>query len=239
MRNLIVLTALHTLVPATGWAQFAPTQEDEPDTVEETPAPVLTKAPELVRFVEPDYPEALFAEGIEGEVALNIDISETGVVTNVIVLQSSNPEFEAPAVAAAQQFVFSPAEIDYSPSAIRIEYVLRFKAMIPEADVIAGKPSSTAPPQLPITFEGQVLEAGERRPLSGAEVIIAGNVITRTDSEGRFTLRGVPTGKFLVRIENTNFAPAEVEEERSENEKLVAIYYLRRISRDPFETVVR
>ncbi len=232
-----ILALLAVSRPAS--AQFAPTGEDEPEQIEETPAPTLTKAPELLKFVEPDYPEPLFAEGVSGEVVLNIDIDASGKVTQATVVRSSATEFEAPAIAAAEQFVFSPAEIDFSPAAIRIEYVLRFEPVVPEPDVIAGKPSESAPPLLPIVFEGTVLEAGERTPISGADILIGGNVVTSTDAQGRFELRGVPQGAFLVRVESPYFATYESEETRGANEKLVATYYLRRVARDPFETVVR
>ncbi|MEL6544943.1 MAG: energy transducer TonB, partial [Myxococcota bacterium] len=156
MRTTLLISALAGLAfaslvaaPAPVLAQFAPTQEDEPDRIEETPAPTLTKAPELQKFVEPVYPPALFAQGVAGDVTLNIDIDESGSVTQATVVRSSAPEFEAPAVAAALQFRFSPAEVDFAPSAIRIEYVLRFEPVTPEPDVIAGKPANSAPPLLP------------------------------------------------------------------------------------------
>lgn len=237
MRTLLALVLLAHSTPAA--AQFAPTGEDEPDRIEEAPAPTLTKAPELVKFVEPEYPEALFAAGVAGEVVLNIDIDANGQVTQATVVRSSAPEFEAPAVAAAEQFEFSPAEIDFAPAAIRIEYVLRFEPVTPEPDVIAGKPSESAPPLLPVVFQGTVLEAGEREPINGADILIGGNVVTSTDAQGRFALRGIPEGSFLVRVESPYFAPYEIEESRDANQKLVATYYLRRIARDPFETLVR
>lgn len=225
--------------PQVAYAQFAPTTEDEPDRVEEEPAPTLTKPPELLEFVQPGYPPELFAQGITGEVVLNIDIGVDGTVSDVSVVSSTDPAFEAPAMAAARQFRFSPAEVDFEPSAIRIEYGLRFEAIEPEPDAVAGRPSESAPPLLPVTFEGQVLEAGERAPVSGAEILIGGQTLTRTDSEGRFQLRGVPSGSFLVSVRSPYFAAYEVQEERSDTEKLSATYYLRRTSRDPFETVVR
>lgn len=236
-RVLIAILAVLFARPAL--AQFAPTKEDEPDQLEETPAPTLTKPPELLQFVQPAYPESLFAEGIEGEVVLNIDIGEDGAVSAVSVVRSTNPAFETPAITAAKQFVFSPAEVDFAPSAIRIEYAIRFEPVLPEPDVIAGQPSKTAPAQLPITFEGQVLEAGERDPVRGADVYIAGRPVTRTDAEGRFQIRGVPDGRFLVKIASPNFAAFEGIEEREENQKLTGTYYLRRTAVNPFETIVR
>lgn len=221
------------------WGQFAPRAGDEPDTLEPRPNPVLTRPPELLTFVEPIYPEALFLEGVEGTVTLNLDIDEAGKVSQVTVLSSSHPAFEAPAVEAAKQFVFSPAEVDFAPSPIRIEYALRFEAVAPEPDVVAGRPSKSAPPLLPVTFEGQVLEAGERTPVAGADILIDGRVVIQTNTDGRFQIRGMPVGSVLVKISAPNFASLEAVETRADNEKLSGTYYLRRIAVDPFETVVR
>lgn len=210
---------------------------------EAPPAPVLTKAPELIRPAQPIYPEALLAEGVAGEVVLFIDIDERGAVTAVEVAKASRPEFSEPAVTAAKLLLFSPAELDGTPAPVRIEYRFGFVPQTPEAapaihpDPSAGGAATTVP--APINFAGRVREAGARKPIAGAGIELGGVLTATTDAEGRFEIRGAPLGKLAVRIGAAGFALYEIEEELGEGEGIVAEYYLERESRDPFETVVR
>ncbi len=85
----------------------------------------LTRAPELVTFVAAPYPESELGEdGSAREVAveLGILIAVDGTVADVEVRTSGGAAFDEAAVAAARQFVFTPAEVDGAAAAIWISY---------------------------------------------------------------------------------------------------------------------
>src|SRR5208283_3150509 len=90
------------------------------------PPPELTKPPGLEHFVEAAYPEAARASGLQARVLLEVDISATGEVTHATVLTPAGHGFDEAALAAVQQFHFTPAEVDGKPAAVRINYVYHF-----------------------------------------------------------------------------------------------------------------
>ena len=201
------------------------------------PAPVLTRAPELLEYVPPEYPPELLASGVGGEVVLLLDLDAGGRVERVEVASAAAPELGEAARAAALQLVFSPAEIDGEPAPIRIEYRYTFTPEAPVPDAVSGESAPAA--EEPVRFAGTVREAGTRRPIAGAVVAIAGRAVAETDAEGRFEVRGLPPGKIEVRITSRNHDPYTAEEEIAADERLETKYYLVRRSGDPFETVVR
>ena len=84
---------------------------------------------QLVEDAGPLYPEAARAEGIEGWVRLEYDISIDGRVENLRVLESSPPGvFDAAAMAAVAQWRYRAAVIDGAPSAVSgVVSTLRFE----------------------------------------------------------------------------------------------------------------
>ena len=61
----------------------------------------------LVR-INPNYPPEALAAGRDGEVILMFTVSITGMTTDIVVIQSSSPEFEAPSIAALAQWRYAP-----------------------------------------------------------------------------------------------------------------------------------
>lgn len=113
---------------------------------------VVTKMPKLVHFVEAAYPP----EKREAHVVLTIEIAATGKVTRVTVAQSDGAEFDQAAVAAAQQFEFSPAEVDDKPAPAKITYrydfVLKEEPLTsPPEPVKPPEPEPVKPPEPPPT----------------------------------------------------------------------------------------
>ena len=135
------------------------------------PAPVLTKAPELLQFVEAAYPDAARAEKREGAVVLLIDIGADGAVTAAEVVSAAGFGFDEAALAAVRQFRFSPAELDGAPAAVQLEYVYRFVFRPPE---VTAEPSSSAAEeekdaaQLPVTLHGRAIERASRKAIPRA-----------------------------------------------------------------------
>lgn len=82
--------------------------------------------PEIIEFVEADYPEELRDAGIRGNVLLEIIVGETGEVDSVSVIQSLHPVLDTNAMNAVRQFRFSPARIDGEYVAVMLHYEYRF-----------------------------------------------------------------------------------------------------------------
>ncbi|MFP2932956.1 energy transducer TonB [Pyxidicoccus sp. 3LG] len=87
---------------------------------------VLTRAPALKRQVEAPYPPEALQQGLSGTVVLQVDISDTGAVADVQVVESAGSGFDEAAVAAVRQFEFEPAEVDGVPAPVRITYAYQF-----------------------------------------------------------------------------------------------------------------
>lgn len=104
----------------------------------------LTKMPRLVTFVPADYPPEKKAAGAQASVTLTIEIAASGLVTNVTVANSVAPDFDAAAVAAAQKFVFEPAEVDDKPAPAKITYRYDF-TLVDEPPPTAPAPAAPPP----------------------------------------------------------------------------------------------
>ncbi|HTO95489.1 MAG TPA: TonB family protein [Myxococcales bacterium] len=139
----------------------------------------LTKLPQLLDAPPAVYPPERLARGETADVACTVDIDENGAVTQVSVETPGAPDFDAAAVEAIRRFRFSPAEMDGKPAAVRIRYVYHF--VIEQKRV--EKPPATAG-----TVKGSVVEAGNRRPLPGAEVIDDTGAMAAADAQGRYAL---------------------------------------------------
>jgi TonB family protein len=62
--------------------------------------------------IRPDYPQEALAAGREGEVRLEFTIAANGTVKDVVVVDSSSPEFEAPAVTALLRWRYLPTNVE-------------------------------------------------------------------------------------------------------------------------------
>jgi TonB family protein len=105
-------------------------------------AQTLTKAPTLLKSVEPAFPAGWLDAGTGASVVMDIDIAADGTVAAVKVVQSAGPSFDDAAVAAARQLVFTPAEVDVN--------LFDVSAMVeaPLFDTATGAQRLTAPPSL-------------------------------------------------------------------------------------------
>jgi len=61
--------------------------------------------------IQPDYPADAFAARREGSVELEFTIAANGAVKDVVVVESTSEEFEAPAVAAILRWRFMPTNM--------------------------------------------------------------------------------------------------------------------------------
>jgi len=69
------------------------------------------RPPQLAGAVEPDYPAAARAQGIEGYVLVEYDVTAEGMVTNARVVESDPPGvFDAAALTAVSKWRFHPSK---------------------------------------------------------------------------------------------------------------------------------
>ena len=156
---------------------------------EQRKAPVLTAAPKLIEFVRAVYPPAAEKAGLQAHVGLELDLGVDGHVTAVHVTKPAGHGFDEAAVAAAKQFVFTPAELDHKPAAVSLDYVYHF--VLRQAP--PPPPPPTAGPVL-VPVEGRVLERATKKPMIGASVRISGvKGELLSGADGRFSVE-VPAG---------------------------------------------
>ncbi len=119
-------------------------------------APSLSP-PELLEFVEAEYPEAARAAGRGAAVELELTIGVDGLVRQARVVTPVGEGFDEAALAAAQRFVFRPALRNGTPVAARIRYRYVFElheepaitppvTTEPEATPDAGVADAATPP---------------------------------------------------------------------------------------------
>jgi len=203
---------------------------------EPPPAPTgqLTKAPELLGFVEATYPKEAEAARIEGSVGLLVDLDEKGDVTAVEVTEPAGHGFDEAAVEALRKFRFTPAEIDGQPAPVRIGYRYSFvlKPEVPEAPPV--------PPEKLVTLRGVVLQRGNRAPIPSADVSVDEDAFRAvTDEKGAFEIPGVPPGTHRVVITALGFDRFVTDEVVEEGKRTEATYYVRKRIFSPYETIVR
>jgi protein TonB len=83
--------------------------------------------PVLAKRLEPDYPRALLEQQLDGEVALEVRIDETGAVVAARVVRSDHPEFSKAAVAAVRQWRYDPAVVQGELAKSTAEVKLKFR----------------------------------------------------------------------------------------------------------------
>lgn len=196
--------------------------------------PVLTRAPTLVTFIEAKYPPEAEKSGRTAQVKLMITIGVDGRVSEAVVTGPAGDGFDEAAKAAVLQFIFTPAEVDFTPAAVQVEYVYNF--VLQEVDAgVEAVPDAGAMAKL----EGQLFARGSRGFVPGA-IVRCDNAPERetySDENGKFALE-VPAGICEVRIAAADFEVFKTKEPLEPNEvKEVRYYVLPRPS--GFQTVVR
>jgi len=79
---------------------------------DETPPPDYVpyeKAPQILKRAQPIYPEEARKANLEGTVWIKIWVDKAGKPRKVVIQKSASDIFDQAAVAAAEQFVFTPA----------------------------------------------------------------------------------------------------------------------------------
>lgn len=84
--------------------------------------------PKRLSPIRPEFPATLKAQGMEGDVLVQVDIAVDGRVTTVAIVRSSgHPAFDEAAKRAAAGERFAPATRDGKPVAFTLTYSYRFR----------------------------------------------------------------------------------------------------------------
>ncbi len=211
---------------ASAFASAAAAQESPP-----APEAVPITPPEVVEAPEPLYPPDAFLEGVAGDVVMDIDIDDEGLVQRAHVKASPDARLSWAALGAATNMSFIPGRQGEQSIFVRIEYQLTFtidevvrERMLAEEEARAlALRQETAP----VNLRGRVLVAGERLAIPGAFVSVEGTELeTVSGDDGSFELRGVPEGTRTVHVEASGYLPGDVTDALKANEALDVNIYL-------------
>lgn len=180
--------------------------------------------PELLKFVEAEYPKEAFEKGQGADVLMRLTISEEGAVDEAVVVTGGGAEFDAAATAAAMQFVFKPATVDGQPTPVQIQYRYRFE--VKQESTQVEVPVNTEAPSGDLG--GVLLEKGTRTPLIGVTVRLADGTEAITDAQGVFRFSKLPVGPATLTIDDPTWYTLEDQEEVVAGKLTEVKYYLER-----------
>lgn len=182
----------------------------------------LTEMPAAVSLVQAAYPPEAEAAGLQGVVTLLVELDEHGRLTYAEVIRPAGNGFDEAALAAVAASTFSPAQTEAGPVGAAFEFNYGFTLAPPEPEPEAP------PPPAPVNVEGNLREMGTRLWVADVQVVVDGTeLVTRTDAEGRFELRGVPVGTHTLRVLSPEHAPLEQAIEVAEGELTSASLWIR------------
>jgi len=111
----------HAVVASGG---TAPARESGSSLVSEDAVDVRAR---LVRGLPPTYPAAARADGVEGDVVLELVVGVSGGVESARVVRGVGHGLDEAAVAAADAFRFAPASKDSAPVRVRMLWPVQFR----------------------------------------------------------------------------------------------------------------
>ncbi len=203
--------------------------------------PVLTKAPALVKLENAKYPEAAEKQGLTANVRLLVTIGADGLVPDAKVIEPVGNGFDEAAVAALLKSTFTPAEVDFAPAPVQIEFVYNFVLSLAPPDAGPPVPDGVDAGYVgPLShLKGQLLQRGSRNRISNGTVscLEYEERQAQTDEEGLFDL-AIPPGLCTVRAvggESEIFKTSETLEPGETKE--VKFYLVPKVI--GFQTVVR
>ncbi len=101
-----------------------------------------------------------------------------------------------------------------------------------------GPPDIPEAKKLPVTLTGRALVRGRRDPIEGA-MVVSGDEVATTDSDGYFELRLRPEKSHVVSVRASGFHHFETNERIEPGERHEVVYYVQPSGQSPYETVVR
>ncbi len=165
----------------------------EPATAGSEPLEVVVHPPKLQHFVEAVYPTEALDAGQTARVVLELEVDVTGRVVDARVRESATSSFDEAALAAARQFIFSPATRDGTPTAVKILYEYVF-----EVETRA----------VPSDYAAIVVDASTGRPVVGATVMLEQGQSRRTlvtDGQGKVEAGELQAGPLSLEVMATGY----------------------------------
>jgi TonB family protein len=199
------------LAAAAGLSAAGSAQAQSQGAAGATPQRVIVP-PKLVTFVEAAFPPSEIAAGKGAAVLLQIAIDGTGKVAGVSVLESGGPSFDLAAVAAAKQFVFTPATVDGTAIPVKIAYRYQFTV----TEKLIKKQTAD--------FEGVVRDRHTKQPMADVRITVDTGQETITDAQGRFRILDIAPGEHLVTISGESLATVGTSETFEASQKIDATY---------------
>ena len=200
-----------------------------PPSWAQDPAPTLEKPPKLIDLVPADIPEGTEFPYPEVQVLLEIEVNETGKVSQVRVIEGPGDPFNTAAQEAAKKFTFEPALLSTGenvPVTINFRMRITQPVPVPAPDPV---PEPLKQPD-PVTYTGTLTERGTRKPLAGVEVQARSSAetlaTTATDDQGRFRLK-VPATKFTLTALPPGHERLEAQVEAQPGEEREETFYSR------------
>ena len=199
--------------------------------------------PALLQSAEVVYPESAREENVSGRVSMLLDIDEQGHVFYITTTASPDPRLSEAAMAAASQFLFSPATQAGKTIRVRIAYNYTFEI---EEQVIERELSEeeaeekiASEEERIVNFTGDVFVAGTRERLEGAIVIIDGDAESLTSSDGQFSFVNVSPGDHVVDVEAPGHQTFSATFSLEANQKAHVQYFVKPSLDGAFSTTVR
>ena len=168
--------------------------------------------PKLTTFVEAEFPPSEVKAGKGAAVLLQIAIDATGKVASVAVVESGGPAFDIAAVAAARQFVFTPATVDGTPIPVKIAYRYQFTF----TEKLIKKQTAD--------FEGVVRDRHTKQPMANVRILVDTGQDALTDQQGKFRIVDIVPGDHLVTISGESLATVGTTETFEASKKIDATY---------------
>jgi TonB family protein len=168
--------------------------------------------PKLVTFVEAEFPPSEVAAGKGAAVLLQIAIDASGKVAGVSVVESGGPAFDVAALAAAKQFVFTPATVDGTAIPVKIAYRYQFTV----TEKLIKKQTAD--------FEGVVRDRHSKRPMANVRIALDTGQVALTDEQGKFKILDIAPGDHLVTISGEKLATVGTTETFEASKKIDATY---------------
>lgn len=241
------------LIPEVDSSQQIVSESTEADSM-----PPIEKMPEIKAFVEAQYPEEIYKQGIEGPVLMELLVNDSGTVDSVSIIKGIHPVLDTNALRAAYQFTFTPAIASGKPVAVLIQYEYRFTLK----EVVERVKEY-------VNFRGTLLERGTKNPIADAMVVInfidsisdttlpvpfnvyveqlgtfkgqyleENRLVTLTDSLGQFAFKSLPSASVEVIVPLPGYEEFKETEFITPNEETAVKYYIRRVSYSDYEIVV-
>jgi TonB family protein len=248
MKNRIAWLVLTLFTLATAAANAEENADGSTDEPQISP-------PELLEYVEAEYPPEAFQAGIEGVVVASIGIDESGLVTGVKIMEPAGHGFDETATDAMSRFVFAPALKDGEP--IPSQVIYRYTFFITEQ--APPEEQETAPP-LKAKLSGIITNL-DKEPVAGALVSLlvesvalppgatgqadagaddelGSSLAVTTDEAGKFAFEDLDAGSYQVDVAAAGFMPFDIAEQLEPGEDLEVAYRLE-VEQAMYETVVR